>query len=114
MVVVASDAQALTAVVLDVAPCASGAVALPATCRALAADRWTPDALRAALAATSWTGAGPGAVITALRQLGPPPRARPRASPCTACRGTGLIEDATGAPSKCPCTATRRRLRAVP
>jgi hypothetical protein len=79
-------------------------------CYRLAESGWSPDDLRAWVLHERWHAAGPGAVITRLRSLGPPPAPPPAAPGCEQCAAGWLGEDELGRPKPCP---TCRPARAV-
>jgi len=94
----------LAAIVVDHAPAARSAVALMDVCQGLAEDGWTAQTFRKAIAPCHWHGAGPGAVIKALRGFAPPTPEKPTKAPCPdpACTGGWLGYNDAGRLIPCP------------
>lgn len=102
----------LIATVVNHTPAARGAFALRSVCTQLASAGWTAPALTATLAECNWPGAGPGAVVQALRGFSTPPAPKvtmPREK-CTdpKCRA-GWLPSAPGDPAR-PCLLCRPHL----
>lgn len=100
-VVVAIDPDlpaALAEIVIEHHPAARSATALLDVCHVLAGNGWDPTTFRKAIAPCQWHGAGPGAIVKALRGFGPPTPERPTRAPCAdpQCVDGWLGENADG------------------